>query len=205
MRSGIVLAGGRSTRFDGDKLMASVDGASLLDRAVGAVDAVADEVIVAGREVIASSLAVRGIADTEPFAGPLFALRQALLEARGISAVVVGGDMPDLVPEVLRLLLDRLEADRSIEAMVLGRPDPGSIGPNLPRPVLPIALGVRAGAAEAEAAISEGRRSLHSLLERLTWAELPSAEWLPLDPEAGTLLDVDTRADLERMRAAKGR
>jgi len=205
VRTGIVLAGGRSTRFHGDKLIASIDGGELLDLAVGAVAEVADEVILAGREITASSSAVRGIADVEPFGGPLVALHGALGEARGNSAVVVGGDMPDLVPDVLRLLLDRLEADQSIEAIILGRRDPGASAPGQPRPVLPIALGVRAAAAASEAAIADGRRSLQSLLERLTWAELPPSAWLPLDPDARTLLDVDTRADLERFRAGKVR
>jgi molybdopterin-guanine dinucleotide biosynthesis protein A len=205
VRSAIVLAGGRSTRFEGDKLLASIDGGSLLDRAIGAVAAVADEVIVAGREVITSSPAVRGIADIEPFGGPLLALRGALHEARGTSAVVVGGDMPDLVAEVLRLLFDRLEGDESIQAVILGRQDPGATGPDRPRQVLPIALFVRAAEAAAEAATADGRRSLHGLLDRMTWAELPPSAWLPLDPDARTLLDVDTRADLERIRAGKGR
>jgi len=64
---------------------------------------------------------------------------------------------------------------------------------------------VLAAGAAADGALSGGRRSLHSLLDHLAWIELPAPAWLALDPGARTLLDVDTRADLERIRAAKGR
>jgi molybdopterin-guanine dinucleotide biosynthesis protein A len=40
--SAIVLAGGRSSRFPGDKLAAELDGRSLLARAIEAVRPVAD-------------------------------------------------------------------------------------------------------------------------------------------------------------------
>jgi molybdopterin-guanine dinucleotide biosynthesis protein A len=44
LRNGIVLAGGRSTRFGSDKLAASLDGVPLVRRAVDALAAVTDGV-----------------------------------------------------------------------------------------------------------------------------------------------------------------
>jgi molybdopterin-guanine dinucleotide biosynthesis protein A len=203
MRTGIVLAGGRSTRFGGDKLLEPIDGDPLLARAIAAVSAVCDEVLVAGPEVERSPASIRAIPDAEPFGGPLLALRGALGHARGTSTVVVGGDMPELVPAVLGALLDRLDPDPSIGAVILGRTEPRS-GRDEPRPVLPLAIRVDAGVRAADAALSDGRRSLQGVLDRLAWSELPAALWRPLDPEGRTLLDVDTRADLERIRAGKG-
>jgi molybdenum cofactor guanylyltransferase len=196
--SGIVLAGGRAARFGSDKLAHRIAGATLLDRSIDAVREVADEVIVAGRSGTASSAFVREVDDAEPFGGPLLGLLGALEAARGAHAIVVGGDMPGLVPAVLRALLDRLSADRSIGAVILGPTDRTTARGR--HPVLPIALEVEAARTAARATVEAGGRSLQGLLDHLAWVALPASSWLPLDPEARTLLDVDTPADLERAR-----
>jgi Molybdopterin-guanine dinucleotide biosynthesis protein A len=109
----IVLAGGRSSRFGRDKLAEPVDGRPMLHRAIAAVRELASDVIVvvapdAARDVPED---VRVVRDARPFDGPLAGL------ATGLAAVdpsvervlVVGGDMPGLVPAVLARLLDALE------------------------------------------------------------------------------------------------
>lgn len=47
---GVVLAGGMSTRFGSDKALAELDGRSLLIRAVDALSAWCETVVIAGRE-----------------------------------------------------------------------------------------------------------------------------------------------------------
>ncbi|MDE2562134.1 MAG: molybdenum cofactor guanylyltransferase [Sphingomonadales bacterium] len=47
---GAVLAGGSSTRFGSDKALAEIDGRTLLARAVDALEAQCDAVVVVGRE-----------------------------------------------------------------------------------------------------------------------------------------------------------
>jgi len=91
VRTAIVLAGGRSARFGGDKLAQRLDGEALVERAIDAVASVADEVIVAGRAIDGQKRTVRAIPDDEPFGGPLVALVGALGAARGTFAVVVDG------------------------------------------------------------------------------------------------------------------
>lgn len=208
---GIVLAGGRSSRFGGDKLAADLDGESILAATIAAVASAAETVIVAGPELPDRSRVddanVALIRDDEPFAGPLAALGGVLRDADADPTdltIVVGGDMPRLMPAVLRSMLDVLREDDAIDAVLLGRPETGSpadAGRPPRRPVLPLAVRVGAAARAAAFALASGDRSLQALVDRLVHVELPASTWLAIDPEARTLLDVDTPSDLDRLRA----
>jgi molybdopterin-guanine dinucleotide biosynthesis protein A len=198
----IVLAGGRAERFGGPKLQAAIDGMTVLDRAILAVDRVATSIVVAGPEPASpppTTAALRAIADDEPFGGPLAALSGAMHVVDSALAIVVAGDMPALVPEVLALLLDRLRSDHDLDAAILEPATSGATA-TAKTAVLPVALRVRQASAAAAAALAAGDRSLVRLLGRLAFVAVPSADWLALDPEGRTLLDVDTRADLDRLR-----
>lgn len=211
--TGIVLAGGRASRFGGPKLRADLEGTTILHRAIAAVAAVADEVLVAGPELPAegpgapsrAAVPVRLVEDADPFGGPLAALAGALGEARRDIALVVGGDMPRLEPAVLGLMVARVAVDPGVDAVVLGAPArnaTGGAGRVGPQQVLPLAVRVVPAIAAAREALDAGERSLHALFRRLAHDEVPPASWLAADPAAMTLLDVDTPADLERLRAA---
>ena len=198
----VVLAGGASSRFGGDKLLVDHHGRPLLHHAILAVAEVADGIIVviapdaldpelpppvAPRITIARDAAAHG--------GPLAGL------AAGLAAVsppvrdhpprivlVVGGDMPGLVPAVLRLLVEHLGAAEGIAAMTLDASPPAP---------LPLAVRPDRVRAAITARLAGRRRSLRSLLEAVPSSTLPAAEWRALDPSAATLRDIDTPADLE--------
>jgi molybdenum cofactor guanylyltransferase len=192
----IVLAGGRADRFGADKLGLALDGVSLLDRAIEAVSQVADEVLLAGPPDLArSSPGIRVVADREPFGGPLVGLAGALAQTSGELAIVVGGDMPRLVPAVLATMLDRLAADPTFDAVIL------AIGGSARRQVLPLAIRVGPASAVAEARLASGERSLRAFLAGLSTLELAEPEWRPFDPAGDTLADVDTPADLDRLHS----
>lgn len=195
----IVLAGGRATRFGGDKLALELGGRTILDRAVDAVLPIADEVVVVGRLIEHPNDTVRFLADPEPGGGPLVGLSAALDAASGSQAIAVGGDMPFLVSAVLEALLGRLALDLSIGGVILGPPERADSGSR--RQVLPVALDVDRARAAARALVDRGDRSLQALLDGLGWVELAADAWLPLDPQGRTLFDVDTPADLDEIRA----
>ena len=205
MITAIVLAGGRSSRFGSDKLAAQLDGASLLSRTIAAVEPIADVVIVAGPGlpdgIQAADVPATVVHDREAFGGPLVALANVL--ERGIPdpvtslAMVVGGDMPRLVPAVLTAMLDRLAADPELDAVILESPG----APR--RQGLPLALREHAALGAARLARETGDRSLAGLLDRLRTLELPADEWQPLDPAGDTLADVDTPGDLDRLRSGE--
>jgi molybdopterin-guanine dinucleotide biosynthesis protein A len=198
--TGIVLAGGRSTRFGGPKLQVELDGRPLLDHAIGAVAEVAARIIVAGAAVPDAFIGggdtrVEGVPDQEAFAGPLAGLAGALEHVSTRFAFVVGGDMPGLVPAVLRLMLERLAANDAFDAALLA-----GVSASSHRQVLPLAIDVARASAAAREVLVAGDRSLVRLLERLRVDEVPAAEWLALDPPGRTLLDVDRPADVDRIR-----
>ena len=201
--TGIVLAGGRSSRFGSDKLAAEIDGTTVLERAITAVAVVASEVIVAGqpagRTPAIPETSIRMLPDAEPSGGPLRALAGVLSRVPGEGvpadvAIVVAGDMPSLVPDVLGLLVATVRASADTDAAVLGDPrDPSRLQP------LPAALRVGPARAAAASALDAGDRSLVRLLGRLAVVEIPVERWQTIDPEAQTLVDVDVPGDLRRM------
>ncbi len=193
--SAIVLAGGRSSRFGGDKLAAVVDGGTLLEAAIAGVQAVATDVVVVlapddGR-LPGGGPSVRVARDPEPFGGPLIGLLAGLEAVDQPLALVAGGDMPGLRSDVLDLMLRTLvAADDAFGAVVLERR--GRIEP------LPAALRTGAATDHARRLVADGERSLRSLFERLPTRVLDEALWRPLDPDGATLVDVDEVGDLER-------
>jgi FdhD protein len=122
--SGLVLAGGASRRFGSDKRVVSLAGRTLLRRAVDAVGAVTDEVLVAVAPdrplpVAADLPAVREVTDAPGYAGPLAGLVAGLEAARYEVVVVLGGDHAWADPATLAALRDAVAGDAGIDAAVL--------------------------------------------------------------------------------------
>ncbi len=190
--TGIVLAGGASRRFGTDKLAEPIDGVSLLERAVRVVAEVVDEIVVVGAPGRAEpqfgskggASTVHFVTDPEPFSGPLVGVRTGLQAATGSVVLIVGGDMPSLVPGVLRLLIEQAPAALADRAGIL-------------RP-LPCALDRSAAFAAADELLAGGERRLRALLLKLGVAGLGRASWDAADPGALTLVDIDAPADLPR-------
>jgi molybdopterin-guanine dinucleotide biosynthesis protein A len=193
--SGIVLAGGRSSRFGADKLVAPYRGARLIDRAALALAEVTTEVVVVvppGREApmspdLVADRRFRIVHDPEEFGGPLVGLLAGLERVGEPLALLAGGDMPTLVGAVLGAMLralDLSEAD-TLALDYRGRPQP-----------LPLAARVGASTSEVRRLLAAGERSLRALLAGRGLARLAEIDWRPLDPSAETLRDIDLPGDI---------
>jgi molybdopterin-guanine dinucleotide biosynthesis protein A len=187
--SAIVLAGGRSRRFGRDKLIEPIGGRTLLEHAIDAVGPLAQETIVvaAPDEQRAVPDGIVLARDPSSFEGPLVGLLTGLRQATQSVVLVVGGDMPTMVPSVLGALIDRLD-DALVHAVVLEHG-----GERYP---LPGAVRTAPARAAAERLVAAGERRLGALYEALGAAVISEATWRPLDPDRRTLHDVDTPADL---------
>jgi molybdopterin-guanine dinucleotide biosynthesis protein A len=170
-----------------------VGGQTVLDAAIRGAGGVATDVVVVlapDDDRVLGDASVRVTRDGEPFGGPLIGLLAGLEAVDQPLAVVAGGDMPRLRPEVLELMLRTLlGADQAFGAVILerrGRTEP-----------LPAALRTGLATDVVRRLVADGERSLRSLFERLSTRAIDEALWRPLDPDGSTLFDVDEAGDLE--------
>ncbi len=189
--TGVVLAGGRSTRFGSDKLAAIYRGQPLLHHVALRLGEVCDDVVVVlAPDADGSGLppGIRTTNDASEGEGPLAGLHSGLLAAVGSDIVVVaGGDMPDLQVPVVREML-RVIDEAEVEAVALA--DAGQ-----PRP-LPCVLRTWLAADMTHTLLHAGRRRLRDVIDGLRTAVIDEATWTALDPEHRSLFDVDEPGDL---------
>jgi len=183
----VILAGGRSSRFGRDKLAEPIDGRPVLIHAIDAVRPMATEIIVVAAPGTTPAVPddVRLVHDAVAFEGPLAGTRAGLIAASGSTVVLVGGDMPDVVDAVLAMMVAAL-ADA--DAVVLehdGRSRP-----------LPMVLRRDPALVAAHQLLDQGERRLRALADMLVAHIVPEPDWRVLDPDARTLHDIDTEADL---------
>ena len=185
-----MLAGGRSARFGRDKLSEPLDGRPLLRHAIEAVSAVATDIVVVvapGANLPVPS-GVRVAHDPVAFQGPLAGLAAGLaaLDPAVDRVIVVAGDMPSLVPAVLRRLLDVVATGRAAALLDVDGDTPP----------LPMALGRRRAEPATRRLIEAGETRLRALPSALDADVVPTTVWRYDDPVGATFRDVDTPADL---------
>lgn len=190
-----MLAGGRSARFGSDKLSVIYRGKPLLHHAVQRIAELCSELIVvvsfAGAEpVLPAGVGTRLVRDAHEAEGPLEGVVAALEDASTELAVVVAGDMPDLSTAVLRKMI-RIAYETRSDAVALQDADADGFRP------LPAVVRVKQSRDAARALLRGGERSLRALFDALDVTVVDEATWRPLDPERGTLRDIDEPADLE--------
>jgi molybdopterin-guanine dinucleotide biosynthesis protein A len=147
--SGVVLGGGRSSRFGSDKCRHVYRGRTLLEHALGSL-ADAAEVMVVGTEAPEASRA-RSVPDLRPGFGPLGGMHAALQAARHPWVAVTACDMPFVDPAWWRFLLARADG---VQMVV----------PASPAGIEPLAgLYRRELVPTLDARMSRGRLELHDL------------------------------------------
>jgi molybdenum cofactor cytidylyltransferase len=192
----IVLAGGASSRFGADKLAATLDGRPVLHHAAEVVAAMCDYVVVVVAPNAPTPSLPAGLRETVALArddvehgGPLAGLAAGLAACPPDTevAVVVGGDMPTLQADVLRLLANALDDNPALGAATLAFDPPA---------ILPMAIRPPVAAPAVAALLAQNRRALRGLLAAVPSVIVPAAQWRALDPDARTLRDIDVPEDL---------
>jgi molybdopterin-guanine dinucleotide biosynthesis protein A len=192
---GLVLAGGRATRFGADKLAVELDSRPVLHHALAAVAAVTGRVMVslaldAPRPVLPDvGRAVELVRDRSADLGPLAGLAAAL-EALGpvgpaARLLVVAGDAPFMPQPLLAGLLHALG---DANAVVLTDGEAW-------RP-LPFAVRPAAAAAAVRDRLDGRDRSLRGVLRALGPGIVGERAWRAWDPLGAWRADIDTPADL---------
>jgi molybdenum cofactor guanylyltransferase len=113
--TGVVLAGGRSTRMGRDKLHLRVGGTTLLERVTTVLADACDETLVVGASADPPPRGTRPVPDLRPDrAGPLAGIEAGLAAASYPSVFVAAADTPFLTSGVVEGLVAHLAAGARI-------------------------------------------------------------------------------------------
>ncbi|WP_342415800.1 molybdenum cofactor guanylyltransferase [Paenibacillus sp. FSL R10-2782] len=104
--TGIIVAGGRSSRMGQDKAMLQLGGVAVLERISAVLGQVAQRVIVVARDTQQyRRFGLEMTTDLYPSLGPLSGIHAGLSASNTEWGIVVACDMPFVQPEVLRALV----------------------------------------------------------------------------------------------------
>jgi len=186
--TGIILAGGSSSRLGQDKAFIDICGLSLVERVVHRLREVVDEILlVTDRPQAFSFLGLATTPDLYSGVGVLGGLHAGLSVARTAYVLAVGCDMPFLRPSLLRYLLSlRTEAD-----VVMPRID----GYHEPLH----AVYSKVCLPHLERAIQTKRRRILHALDGLSVRYVERAAIEPYDPELRSFFNVNKPEDLAQL------
>lgn len=196
--TGVILAGGGSTRYGGrPKGLELVNGARIIDRVAGVLAAVTDELLLVANEKDAERWlpGVRTRSDVRKGEGALGGLHAALSHAGG-DILLVAWDMPFVPRGLLAALRARAEAGplagRTVDAVL-----PESDGSR--RGVEPLCAWYGQGCLGAvNAALDAGDRRVVAFLDVVRTERMPLAEVSAFGDPAEMFSNVNSPADLEQ-------
>ena len=197
-----ILAGGEGRRLGGvAKPLLSIDGRSILERQLEVLRPLFEPIVIVANDplpylALVAPDGANVVSDRArwgaPPQGPLVALDAALAWARersDVGAIVcVAGDMPFLVPGVLRLLRDAYPAAVAVVPCTARGLEPlcARYGLELAQPV--------------SDALAAGVRAMHRFVAGLPARLVNEAELRPLDPDLRGFHNVNAPEDLTTAR-----
>jgi molybdopterin-guanine dinucleotide biosynthesis protein A len=201
MRSGLILAGGRSTRFGGEeKSLKLVGGKRMICRVIYALSGVVDELIISVRDERQRDILFPFISghefvyDEVQGIGPLSGVYAGLSLAEGDYIVIVACDMPLINRDAIELLFEKAEGH---DAAVPGH-EGGLIEPlHAVYKKEPMLRAVKESIAAGEKKISAPLKRLKDVVY------VPDDVMRKVDPELDTYLNVNRAEDMERVLAKK--
>ncbi len=192
--SGVIQAGGKSTRMGGrPKALLDLGGQRIIERVVSAVvPCVSDLVIVTNTPEAYAFLGLPMVRDVYPDHGSLGGIFSGLDAASGDAAFTVACDMPFLDSRVIQLLVERASAGD----VVIPR-----VGDQLE--TLHAVYG-KACLPHIESRLRTGRLKIVGFFESVRVVEIGEHELRALGDPAILFMNVNTPEELERARVIAG-
>ncbi len=197
MRSGIVLAGGRSTRFGGEeKSLKQVRDKRMICRVIDALQGVVDEIVVSVRDEGQRGLlydfiqGYRFAYDEKHDIGPLAGIESCLKIARGDYVFIAACDMPFINKKAVELLFKRAEGHNA----AVPQHENGMIEP------LHSVYSRGAMLEAVEDSLAAGERRISAPLKHMNdVVYVPIADIKKVDPELDTFLNINRAEDMSRI------
>lgn len=183
-----VQAGGKSSRMGEDKALIRLAGIPLIERVLGRIDGLADEILITtNRPETLTHLNLRMAPDEVPGAGALHGLKTALSAAQGDVVLVLSCDTPFVSRELLEHLLNRAHEADVIVPKHGDKYEPLQAVYNSAH-CLPA----------LEAALESDKRRMVSFFPKVHILPIEEPVLTELDPSGLSFFNINTPADLER-------
>jgi molybdopterin-guanine dinucleotide biosynthesis protein A len=189
--TGVIQAGGRSTRMGGEpKALLALGGRRIVERVLDVMRAVTERVlVVTNTPDLYAFLGVPMVPDVFPEGGSLGGIYSGLRAAPGEAAFTVACDMPFLSAEVARLVIGRA-AEADVVAPRIGEQ----------WETLHACYG-KACLGPMERRLREGRLKITGFFDEVRVLAIPEAEVARLGDPGLVFMNVNTPEELERARA----
>lgn len=123
--TGIILAGGKSSRMGRNKALIEWDGMPLIERSLAIFSRVFAEVMISSNHPeLYSQYGIKVVKDNYLDMGPMGGLEACLREANFEYAFFAACDMPFLDAEVIRFMADRLNTEKILVPKIEGKVHP---------------------------------------------------------------------------------
>ena len=200
--SGIILAGGTSTRLGQDKALIEIQGEVLIQRVVRTLSALVDQVIlVTNQPEKLAFLGLPMVGDVYTGASTLGGLHAGLSAIQTTYGLVVGCDMPFLNAELLRYMISLCQGDAQMDH---SRYD--VVIPRIGRYLEPLhAIYARRCQQSFAEHIASQQDHIRYAFEGMCVRYVEKQEIAHYDPKQRSFFNVNTPDDLERMWATLAR
>jgi molybdopterin-guanine dinucleotide biosynthesis protein A len=187
--TGIILAGGKSTRIGASKPQLKIGDSYLIDRVLDTLSQFTSSILIVtteGQIDLAKSATPRAriVKDIYPGKGPLGGIYTGLMHAETSYSLVVGCDMPFLNSGLIKYLID-------------GASGYAAVAPKLGWMIQPLhAIYSKSGVPSIEALIREDQLQIIKLFNLVNTRYVTEKEIDQFDPDHLSFLNINTEGDL---------
>ncbi len=190
--TGIILAGGKSSRLGRDKARETIGNVPLIQRVVMALAEVSSEIIVVGSKLTnlteINGVNIRTVKDRASNRGPLMGIYSGLSQASYPYACLVACDLPFLDPAVLKLLIELAPGRQAVVPLIQEIPQPTH------------AIYARSILPHIEEALKTEGGGLRTLLDNLEVKYVAEAQIREIDRDLRSFMNINTEDDLKEAR-----
>ncbi|AII58875.1 molybdopterin-guanine dinucleotide biosynthesis protein MobA [Dehalococcoides mccartyi CG4] len=189
----IILAGGKSKRMGRDKISATLDSQTLLERAVANLNGYGREILVVTAYGQADAKiqplpGIKIVRDILPEKGPLAGIYSGLKASKSQFNLVVGCDMPFLNRALLEYMKDQVAGFEAVVPRLGQKPEPLH------------AIYSKSAGEKALSLLSQGKLAVSDLLARLHTRYIEEPEINRFDPEHRSFFNINRPEDLDTAR-----
>ncbi|HIJ95685.1 MAG TPA: formate dehydrogenase accessory sulfurtransferase FdhD [Desulfuromonadales bacterium] len=184
--TGVILAGGESRRMGSNKALLTINGERMVESAYRRMAGLFDEILlITNTPERYDFIPCRKVGDLYPGMGPLAGIHAALTSCATERVFVIACDMPNLKPQVVRMLC-------SLPGDVVVAGTPGGLEPLhavYSKSCLPL----------MEVMLKAGERSILTLLDRADINLIPQARIAELDPDFSSFRNINTPEEYRQL------